>query len=119
LAVPHLTVPRVALSAHIVALLQGIFLVVVGLLWSRLFLTTMQARVAFWLLVYQSVAAPLANLLAATWGAGNSIVPLAAGLAHGTKAQELVIYLGLRSAGAALIVGLLLLLWGLRRVPAA
>jgi hydroxylaminobenzene mutase len=119
LAVPHFTIPRLALSAHLVALLQGIFLVVIGLLWPKLSLTDMQARAAVWLLIYQSIAAPLANLLAAAWGAGNSIVPIAAGPAHGSTAQEVVISLGLRSAGAALIVGLLLVLWGLRRAPAA
>ena len=118
-AIPHFTVPRLALSGHIVALLQGIFLVVVGLLWPKLSLSKMQARAAVWLLIYQSIAAPLANLLAATWGAGNSVISIAAGPAHGTTAQEVVINLGLRSAGAALILGLLLVLWGLRRAPAA
>ena len=119
LFVSHFTIPRLALSAHLVALLQGIFVVVLGLLWSRLSLTPVQAGLAFWLLIYQAIAAPLSNLLAAAWGAGNSIVPMAAGAAHGSTAQEAVINIGLRSAGAALIVGLLLVLWGLRRAPAA
>jgi (hydroxyamino)benzene mutase len=119
LTIPHLTVPRLALSAHLIALMQGIFLIVAGLLWSKLVLTTMQARTAFWLLIYQGVAAPLANLMGAVWGAGNSILPMAAGLAHGRTAQELMIDIGLRSAGAAVIVGLLLMLWGLRHAPTA
>ena len=119
LFVSHFTIPRLALSAHLVALLQGIFVVVLGLLWSRLSLTPVQAGLAFWLLIYQAIAAPLSNLLAAAWGAGNSIVPMAAGAAHGSTSQEAVINIGLRSAGAALIVGLLLVLWGLRRAPAA
>jgi (hydroxyamino)benzene mutase len=118
LAIPHFTVPRLALSAHVIALLQGIFLIVAGLQWSRLELTTVQARAAFWLLIYQAIAAPLTNLLAGAWGAGNSVLPLAAGLARGGSSQEVVINFGLRSAGAALIVGLLLMLWGLRRAPA-
>src|SRR5579859_1866556 len=114
LAIPQFTVPRLALSAHLVGILQGIFLVVAGLLWSRLSLTTRQFKLAFWLLLYQAIAAPLSNLLAAAWGAGNSIIPMAAGAAHGSAVQEGVIDIGLRSAGAALIVGLLLMLWGLR-----
>jgi len=118
LGVSQFTVPRLALSTHIIALLQGMFLVVVGLLWSRLSLMPLQAVLGFWLLIYQSIAAVLANLLAATWGAGNSIVPMAAGTAHGSTTQEAIINIGLRSAGAALLVGLLLILWGLRRAPA-
>lgn len=114
LAVPQFTVPRLALSGHIVGLLQGMFLVLLGLLWPKLNLGPTQARVTFTLLLYQSIAAPLSNLLGAAWGAGNSIVPMAAGAAHGTAAQEAVVNAGLRSAGGALIVSLVLILWGLR-----
>ena len=119
LGLSRFIVPRLALSAHLIALLQGIFLVVLGLLWPRLSLTSMQARLAFWLLAYQAIAAPIANVLAAAWGAGNSIVPMAAGAAHGSTAQEVVINIMLRSAGGAFIIGLLLILWGLRRAPGA
>lgn len=119
LAIPHFTVPRLALSAHLVGILQGIFLVVLGLLWPRLNLTPRQLKTAFWLVAYQSIAAPLSNLLAAAWGAGNTIIPMAAGAAHGSSGQEVVINVGLRSTGAALIVSLALILWGLRRAPGA
>ena len=119
LAIPYFTVPRLALSTHLVGMLQGIFLVVVGFLWGRLNLTPSQLRLVYWLVLYQAVAASVSNLLAAAWGAGNSIIPIAAGAARGSTAQEAVINIGLRSAGAALIVTLLLILWGLRRAPAA
>lgn len=119
LGIQQFTAPRVALSAHLIGLLQGIFLVVVGLFWHRLNLTPLQFRMTFWLVVYQAVAATLANVLAAVWGAGNSIIPIAAGAAHGSTLQEAMINIGLRSAGAALIVALLLIIRGLRRAPAA
>jgi hydroxylaminobenzene mutase len=119
LGIPHFTVPRLALSAHLIGLLQGMFLVVLGLLWSRLSLTSVQFKFAFWLVAYQAIAASLSNLLAAVWGAGNTIIPIAAGAARGSAIQEAVINVGLRSAGAALIVGLSLVLWGLRRAPVA
>ncbi|MGE5220311.1 MAG: hydrogenase [Chloroflexota bacterium] len=119
LAIPHFTTPRLALSAHLIGVLQGILLLVLGLLWYRLSLTRMQFSLAFWLAVYQAVAAFLSNLLAAAWGAGNSIIPMAAGAAHGSTAQEAIIVIGLRSAGAALIAALLLVLWGLSRASAA
>ncbi len=114
LAVPHFTVPRIALSAHLIGILQGIFLVTLGLLWPKIRLSPATSKIAFWLLIYECFAALTANLLAGAWGAGNSILPLAAGTAHGSVFQEAVITIGLRSAGASLIVALLLILWGLR-----
>lgn len=119
LFIPRFTVPRLALAAHLIGLLQGIFLVVIGLLWPRLDLVPLQSRLAFWLVVYQAMVAFLTNALAAIWGAGNSIVPMAAGAAHGSSAQEMILTVGLRTAGAALIVALVFMLWGLRRAPAA
>ena len=119
LVIPRFAVPRLALSAHLVGFLQGILLLALASPWARFRLTEGQSAVAFWLVTYQAVAAFASNLLAAAWGAGNSILPMAAGPAHGTTVQETIITVGLRSAGAALIALLLLLLWGLRRAPAA
>jgi hydroxylaminobenzene mutase len=119
LAIPHFAVPRLALSAHLIGILQGVFLAMVGLLWPRLTLTLAQFKVTFWLLVYEAVAATLSNVLAAAWGAGNTIIPIAAGSAHGSDLQEIVINIGLRSTALALIVALALILWGLRRPSAA
>lgn len=118
LAIPYFAAPRIALSAHLIGLLQGTVLLVLGLLWAQFSLTPKQCAVAFWLVVYQALAALLSNVLAAVWGAGHSIIPLAAGAAHGTVVQEAIINVGLRSAGAALIAALVLLLWGLRRASA-
>ena len=53
-------------------------------------------------------------MLGAIWRAGNTLLPVAAGAAHGTPIQETVIAAGLRSAAVSLIVGLLMLLWGTR-----
>ena len=119
LAIPHFAAPRLALSAHLIGVLQGMLLLVVGSLWARFNLTRIESTLAFCLAVYQALAAFLSNLLAAAWGAGNSILPIAAGTAHGSTVQEAIIIIGLRSAGAALIAALLLLLWGLRRASAA
>jgi (hydroxyamino)benzene mutase len=85
-----------------------------GLIWPRLQLSAGLARLAFWSVVYGCVAAWSANLLAAMWGAGNTLLPIAAGLAHGTAVQEGVVLVALRTGGGALIVGTALLLWGLR-----
>jgi (hydroxyamino)benzene mutase len=114
LVIHKTALPRLALSAHLLGIMQGIFLAVTGLLWPRMKLGKGASRVAFLLVIYGCLAAWLANLLGAIWAAGGSMVPFAAGQARGTPLQEFIIGIGLRSAAASLIVALLLMLWGLR-----
>src|SRR5277367_3675588 len=70
LAVPHFAVPRLGLSAHLLGLMQGLFLMVAGLLWPRLALRPGASRLGMWLLLYGCFAAWAANVLAAVIGAG-------------------------------------------------
>ena len=56
-------------------------------------------------------------LLAAIWGAGNTLLPIAAGPAHGSALQERIIAVTLRTGGASLIAVAILILWGLRGLP--
>lgn len=113
-AVTLFAIPRLGLSAHLIALMQGSFLVVLGLLWPRLDLNRTVTRIAFWLVVYGFLAGWLANLLAGMWGAGSAMLPNAGGQAHGSMLQEAIIATGLRSAAVSQIAALLLILWGLR-----
>src|SRR5687768_13081990 len=71
---PSFAVPRLALSAHLLGLMQGLFLAVVGLFWPRLELPPAASRAAFWLAVYGCVAPLTANVLAAIWRAGNTLL---------------------------------------------
>jgi hydroxylaminobenzene mutase len=114
LAVPHFAVPRLGLSAHLLGLMQGLFLMVAGLLWPRLALGEGASRLGMWLLLYGCFAAWTANVLAAVTGAGNSLLPLAAGAAQGSALQEGLIAAALRSAAVALILATVLMGWGLR-----
>lgn len=114
LVVPHFAVPRLGLSAHLLGIMQGLFLMVAGMLWPKLKLTSAMSRVGFWLAVYGCFAAWTANVLAGVWGAGNSMLPIAAGQARGNMLQEGIIAIGLRTAAASLIAVSILILWGLR-----
>ena len=114
LVVPRFAVPRLGLSVHLLAIMQGLFLSVIGLLWPRLKLTRAMSNGVFWLALYGCFSALAANLLAAVWGAGNSMLPIAAGQARGTGLQEGIITVTLRSAALSLIVAATLILWGLR-----
>jgi len=114
LFVPKFAVPRLALSVHLLGLLQGIFLMVLGVVWPRLRVTPAVGGIAVGLVVYGCFTAWTANFLAAVWGAGHAMVPIAAGSAQGTSIQENVIAIGLRSAAVSLIAATTLILWGLR-----
>jgi hydroxylaminobenzene mutase len=114
LAIPKFAAPRLGLSAHLLGIMQGLFLMVTGLLWPRLELNQAASRAGFWLAVYGCFAAWTANVLAGVWGAGNSLLPMAAGPAHGSPIQEGIIAISLRTAAVSLIAVSLLILWGLR-----
>jgi hydroxylaminobenzene mutase len=114
LVVHKMPLPRLALSAHLLGIMQGTFLAIVGLLWPRLKLGRMSSKVTFVLIVYGCLAAWFANFLGAIWVAGGAMVPFAAGDARGSALQESIIKVGLRTAAASLILALLFLLWGLR-----
>jgi (hydroxyamino)benzene mutase len=114
LVVHKLPLPRLALSAHLLGIMQGTFLAVVGLLWPRLTLGRFSSKITFVLVVYGCLAAWLANLLGAMWAAGGAMVPFAAGDARGSTLQEVLIRVGLRTAAVSLILALLFLLWGMR-----
>jgi hypothetical protein len=104
----------------LLGVLQGTFLVAVSGIWSRLAFGRTISWLAFWLLAYGCVAAWLGNLLAAYWGAGNTLLPIAGGSAHGSALQEIAIMVLLRSSAIALLVAILLVLRSsLRKVPTA
>jgi hydroxylaminobenzene mutase len=114
LAVPATANPRMALASHVEAVMNGIFLLVIGAIWPRLHLGIRAQRIALWLLAYGTFANWATTLLAAIWGAGEPMMPLAAAGHTGTSAQEALIAFGLISLSVAMIVVCPMLLWGLR-----
>jgi hydroxylaminobenzene mutase len=112
-AVPALANPRMGLTSHLEGILNGIFLMVLGLLWARLSLSRALFTVTFWLAIYGSFANWGATLLAAAWGAGRSM-PIAAPGRVGTAGQEAVLDFLLISLSIAMVAVCALVLWGLR-----
>jgi (hydroxyamino)benzene mutase len=114
LFVQKFAVPRLGLSAHLLGLMQGLFLMVAGLFWPKLALPRSLSTVAFGLVIYGCFGAWSATVFAGVAGAGNSLLPIAAGAARGNPLQETIIATALRSAAVALIVSVVLIIWGLR-----
>ena len=115
--IPTLPVPRLGLSVHTLSGLQGVIMIVLGLMWPKLSLGTNASRIAFWFFVYSAFATLIPYILAAIWGAGNTIIPLAAGGAQGSALQEAVIGVILYTAAPTDLISLALILWGLRIAP--
>lgn len=114
LAVPSFTVPRLGLSSHLLAITQGLYLMIAGLVWPRLSYADGRLRVTFAALVGGCMFALTANLLAASWGAGSGLLPIAAAGARGSSIQELIITVVLRAGGVMLIIGTAFFVVGLR-----
>jgi hydroxylaminobenzene mutase len=109
---PKLANPRMGLSSHLEGILNGFFLMLLGLLWPKLSLSQFWLALAFWLAIYGTFANWAATLLAAIWGAGASM-PIAAVGHQGTPRQEIIIIFLLYTLSAAMVVVSVLVLWGL------
>jgi hypothetical protein len=70
-SLPLLENPRMGLASHLEGVLNGLLLILLGLVWPPLTLTRTQARLSFAFLVYGTFANWVATLLAALWGAGR------------------------------------------------
>ena len=114
-AIPYFAVPNLGRSVHTLSGFVGVLFLALGLLWPRLNLRAAGARVAFWFLVYSALATIAGFLIAGIWGAGSSIIPLAAGGARGSDFQETAIQIVMYPAAPTGIVSFALILWGLRQ----
>lgn len=114
-AVPAMKNPRMGLASHIEAHMNGLFLIVLGLLWPYVELTRTWETVAVALLVYGAWANWFATLLSGLWGAGGRMMSIAASEHIGSDAKEGFIKFMLISLSIADVVGVILVLWGVLR----
>lgn len=115
--VPFFANPRMGLASHLEGIMNGMFLILLGLLWTRLVLSPRRRAWLFGLALFGTVANWTATLLAALWNAGASM-PIAAPDRRGTPVQEVILDTLLLSLSLAMVAVCVLLLLGLRS-PAA
>ncbi len=115
-AIPFMASPRMGVSSHLEGVMNGTFLIVLGLIWNRVALPAWAEKSAGWLAVYGTFANWTATFLTGLWGAGG-MTPVAGGGAHGTAVQELVVTVLLLSLSFAMVALSGLVLWGLGRKP--
>jgi hydroxylaminobenzene mutase len=105
--------PRMGLSSHLEGVMNGTFLLAVGLLWGRLKLGGAMRTALFWLAIYGTYSNVAATFLAAWWPAGE-FMSIAAPTPRGTDIQEQIITALLNSTAATIILASVLIIWGLR-----
>lgn len=112
--IPLMESPRMGVSSHLEGVLNGMFLVLLGLLWHRVALPPRGRRIAAGLAVFGTFANWLGTLLAALWGAGG-MTPIAGGGTRGTPLQEALVGMLLLSLSVAMVGACVLVLFGLVR----
>jgi hydroxylaminobenzene mutase len=113
IAVPATKNPRMALSSHLEAVLNGMFLVLLGLLWPHIHLPNAWGITAVALIVYSAFVNWLATLLAAVWGAGRRFAPIAAGDYEASTAKEGFVSFLLVSLSLSIVAGVVIVIAGL------
>ena len=112
--VPLLAIPRLGLASHLEGVMNGIVLMVLGLMWPRLKLGAGLQRLTFLLAVYAAIANWAATLFAAATRAA-AMMPIAGGGATADATAEAIVAFLLITLSIAMITAFLLVLWGLRR----
>lgn len=105
--------PRMGLSAHLEGVMNGMFLVILGLIWNRLFLKKVFLKITFWLVVYGTFANLIAVIIAAITGFGK-MMPIAGGKV-GTGAMEGLISFLLISLALCMMAACIIVLIGFYR----
>jgi hydroxylaminobenzene mutase len=106
--------PRMGLAAHLEGVMNGIFLVALGAVWTEVRLSPRLSAVAYWSALYGTYANWVITTLAAIFGTA-AMSPITGAGHLGQPWQEGVITFGFISVGLVIIVASILVLWGLRR----
>lgn len=120
LAIPAMQNPRMGLSSHLEAMLNGMLLIIFGLIWPKLRLSERARLWGYRLALFGAFTNWLTTFLAGIWGAGANMMPIAGGEQIGSAIQEGIITFGLASLTIAMLTVTGMALWGLRGAqPAA
>jgi hydroxylaminobenzene mutase len=110
---PSLKSPRLGLSAHLVAVMSGTILAVLGLVDDSLKLGETAKKVMFWSWIWAAYGNWLATILSAIWGT-SGMTPIAGAGSSGTPTQETIVLVMLGSVALTSFIGVILTIWGLR-----
>ncbi len=116
-AVPAFKNPRMGLASHLEGVMNGTFLIALGAAWSKIRLSPRLELATFWSLTYGSFANWFYISAAAVMGT-SKMTPIAGEGFAGSSVQELFVSLGLVSVGVAMLVGGVIVVFGVCRPTA-
>jgi hydroxylaminobenzene mutase len=93
LIAPLLANPRLGISCHVEGVLNGIFLIVLGLIWNKIALSDKWMGITFWLSLYGTFANWLGYLISAVFNAGRHLTIATNGHAGPPWADDFVDFL--------------------------
>ena len=109
--------PRMGLAAHLEGVMNGIFLVALGAIWTEVRLSPRLKAAAYWSALYGTYVNWAVTTLAAIFGTA-AMSPITAAGHSAQPWQESFTTFGFMSVGIAIIASSILILWGLRRAAA-
>lgn len=113
-AMPAFENSRMGLSSHLEGVMNGMFLVLLGLIWEKLILSEKLLKITFILALFGTFVNWLTTLFAAIVGAGSEMMPIAGEDLSGNQLEELLIKFGLISLSVAMVVVSIIVLYGLK-----
>ena len=114
LIVPAFAAPRLAVSSHIEGVLNGMFLILLGLVWHKLALSDKVLKITYWLALYGTFANWFGLLFSAITNAGKMLGVMAGGK-EGSPVAEAVVAFFLITLSIAMVIISVMVLVGLKK----
>lgn len=114
LIAPIFANPRMGVSSHIEGILNGMFLIILGLIWDKILVSEKWLKITFWLAIYGTFMNWFGILLAAIFN-GGKMLGIMATTEESSPIVEGMIGFSLISLSIAMIATCVILLIGLRR----
>lgn len=114
LLAPMLANPRMGLSSHIEGVMNGMLLIIIGIIWDRVNLSSKWLKVTFWMAIYGTFANWFGILVAAVFNAGKMLTIAAKGR-EGHPIAEGIVTFSLVSLTLAMLFVSVAILTGLTR----
>ncbi len=105
---------RMALSAHLEDVMNGLFLIALGSIWSEVRLTQAVKTTAYWIALYGTYANWFVRSMAAAFGTAAQS-PIASNGHSGQPWRERLVAFGFLSVAVVMVATSVLVLWGLRQ----
>ena len=107
--------PRMGLAAHLEGVMNGTFLIAVGLIWNELKLNKNLKTAVYRTLIYATFVNWLVTLLSAYFGT-SKMTPLSGQGYTGTDLQENIVRFGFITVGLTMLFSVIVMAYGLRGI---